>query len=201
MDNYHASTMAQPAASGSPGLWIWQAATVLLSLPAAVGCLLTVALAACAALTVMAVVATQEQVGQAEPVIDEFMTAMAARDVDSAYALLSTRSRRSASPQDLESLLAGSNFGRFEGYQRIGELVGIVAYISNTDELAPQGWVAQISGSVYYADGTIGNFDATLEREGDTWWLYGIYVFVPQEKLTEGAFTLGDGGVSQSGAQ
>jgi hypothetical protein len=46
----------------------------------------------------------------------------------------------------------------------------------NSNRSQPQGVVANVSGTVDYADGEQGKFRATLEKEGGAWRLHSINV-------------------------
>ncbi|NIV36418.1 MAG: hypothetical protein GWN58_45370, partial [Anaerolineae bacterium] len=83
-------------------------------------------------------------------VIDEFMQAMEMKDADAAYALFSTRAQRQMPQSGLEEGLGGNNYVLFEGYESV-ELTHFAinaAFSTNPD--APQGTVAQVSGTVAY---------------------------------------------------
>jgi hypothetical protein len=188
MDDDPATNSTQPVYSGAQRPRLWQSAAILLSLPAIAGCLLLGVLVFCTTLGLLALIGQQAQLAESGPIVAAFMTAMEAHDVESAYDLLSTRARLSISRADLETMLDGDFNVLFDGYERVDIVEGTIAFKTDTDDAAPQGWVAQVGGSVYYTDGSIGTFEATLELDGDTWRLHGIQVTVPPDKLSQNPF-------------
>jgi len=170
-----------PSAPGQPRTS--RAVPILLGTAALAGCFLLAALIACVVIGAAATSSLETQQKEIEPVIDEFMTAMAARDTDRAYALFSARGQQQVSAADVSRLAQGNNYMLFDGYQSVELLDATVGVNSDSDVTAPQGLVAQVSGSIHYAAGFTGSFEAILEHEGESWRLYGIDVSVPPEKF------------------
>jgi hypothetical protein len=97
-----------------------------------------------------------------ERVIDKFMSAMAAKDADKAYTLLSTHSKKKASLADVEKLLNGNNYLLFDGYQSvtIPNFTLNAAFSSDAD--MPQGTFAQADGTIAFRGGFKGTVNAVL---------------------------------------
>jgi hypothetical protein len=118
-----------------------------------------------------------------EQIVDEFMHAMAGKDIEAAYALFSTRARRIVSCSSLEELLQGNNFSVFDGYTS-AQVINVnlsTAFQTNPD--LPQGKVAKVNGTITYEGGFIGRFDAVLEQENKEWKLFSINITIPPEKI------------------
>jgi hypothetical protein len=117
-----------------------------------------------------------------ERVVDEFMHAMAKGDTDAAYALFSTRAKRTVSRSKLDKLLQGTNFALFDGYTsaQIAKINLSRAFQTNPD--LPQGTVAEVNGTITYEGGYIGRFEAVLEQEHKEWRLFVINVTIPPDK-------------------
>lgn len=116
-------------------------------------------------------------------VIDEFMREMEEEDAAAAYALFSTRAQAQMPQSGLEEQLEGSNSVLWEGYEsaELTQFAINMAFSTNPD--APQGTVAQVSGTVTYQEGVRGSFTAVLEEEGEEWRLHSINVTVPPSKI------------------
>ncbi|MEJ2211208.1 MAG: hypothetical protein P8129_19505 [Anaerolineae bacterium] len=118
-----------------------------------------------------------------ERVVDEFMQAMAGRDIDSAYAFISTRSKRTTPRSELEELLQGNNYMLFDGYESLHiASINLGARLQTNPDL-PQGTVATVSGQITYEGGYDGRFEAILEQEEDEWRIHSIRITVPPDKL------------------
>ena len=124
------------------------------------------------------------QKGDIEKTIGEFMSAMDAKDADRAYALFSERGKKGTTLADIEAMLQGNNYSLFEGYEsvHVNNINVNIRMDSNQDE--PQGIVAKVSGTISYAGGVTGDFDATLERHGGKWQLNSINITVPPDKVS-----------------
>jgi hypothetical protein len=120
-----------------------------------------------------------------EAVLDDFMQEMLAEDVDAAYALYSPRAQRQFPKTNLENLLEGNNYVLIEGYQSltIGNLN--IKAVVNTDPDVPQGTVAEVTGVISYENNFSGRFEAILEKVDGDWFLDGINITVPPDKLQE----------------
>jgi F0F1-type ATP synthase membrane subunit c/vacuolar-type H+-ATPase subunit K len=118
-----------------------------------------------------------------EKVIDEYLNAMAAQDATKAYSLVSTRAKRNVALGDVQKGLEGNNYTLFEGYESIAMANFNLNLTSDPDPTMPQGQVAEVDGTVSYADGFTGDFNAVLEKEGEEWRLYSINVNAPADKF------------------
>ncbi len=106
-------------------------------------------------------------------VLDTYMRYMAAQDTASAYALFSPEARTQFSQDSLQALLASENAVVFYGYQSL-EINSINVSASTNGE--PAGTVAEVSGIVYYQDGSQGQFESMLQKVDGQWMLYNVYV-------------------------
>jgi hypothetical protein len=120
---------------------------------------------------------------EVESVIDQHMRAMADRDVNAAYELFSTRSKKNFPISKLESFLEGNNFVLYKGYQRVSITTISLLATANTNQDLPQGTVAKAAGTVSYAGGFTGQFSAILEQENGEWRIYNFNVTVPPDKF------------------
>ena len=118
-----------------------------------------------------------------EAVIDEFMRAMMARDVEAAYGLFSTRAQRQTPISSVEEMAEGGNYPLFEGYQSTSVDNIEITVGFNTDQDLPQGTVAEITGSLVYEGGFTGTVTAVLEQENNKWRLHNINITVPPDKF------------------
>lgn len=154
-----------------------------------VGALVAAGLLLCVVLCIAAfgtgiIKATVER-NDVEQVVDEFMSAMAERDIDKAYALLSTRAKGTVPRSKLEELQDGNNFALFEGYRSV-QIANIdVSTTFRTDPDLPRGIVANVKGQVIYKSGYSGHFDAILEQENNTWRIFSINITIPPDKIGE----------------
>jgi len=118
-----------------------------------------------------------------QAVLDAYMKAMAARDVDSAYDLFSPRGQKAATLAKLREMLQGNNYVLFENYESLTIVNFNISAAANTDPNAPQGTVAKVEGKITYSDGFQGSFNGTLEKVDGTWKIYGIFITVPPNKI------------------
>lgn len=118
-----------------------------------------------------------------EKVLDTFMKDMEGKDVVSAYALLSPRSRSKTPRSDLEKMLVGRNFILFDEYESITvENINISSNISSIPN-SLQGTFAKISATVVYTDGFSGQMEAVMEKVDGSWKIYGFDIHLPPEKI------------------
>lgn len=110
---------------------------------------------------------------------DTFMTAMAVGDTGEAYSLFSADAQRDVTTEQLQSMIDGPFLVLFEGYEELG----MDGYYVNFDTAI--GLNIELSGPVYYQDGTVGSFEATFQRFSGDWWLYYIEVNVPQQRIDD----------------
>lgn len=137
----------------------------------------------CVGLVVNTFNKVSEEQGPIESVLDTFMTNMAAKDTESAYALFSPRAQQQTTLDNIEEAITGNNYFLFDGYQ---SLTGQNLYIStaaNTNPDLPQGIVAEVEGIISYDDGFTGQFSAVLEKVDGTWRIYKMNVTVPPNKF------------------
>lgn len=118
--------------------------------------------------------------------LDGFMSALARKEVSTAYAMLSTRAHGFVSESDVANLIGGSNFLLFDGYRSVAVGNITIGFQSGGDATDAQGIVVQTEGAVYYNGGFVGTFTATLEREGDLWKIHSFQVNAPPGKLLGG---------------
>ena len=78
-----------------------------------------------------------------QAVLDAYMKAMAAKDVDSAYNLFSPRVQKVATPAKLREMLQGNNYVVFENYESLTIVNFNISTADNTNPDAPQGTVAR----------------------------------------------------------
>lgn len=117
------------------------------------------------------------------PVLTQFMQAMLQRDAESAYQLFSSRAQRQTPIATINDMLEGPNFVLFKGYQSVAiEATNLTSSV-NTNPDMPQGSVAEVSGTITYADGLTDSLRATLEKEDGMWHLFFITVTVPSLKF------------------
>ena len=118
-----------------------------------------------------------------ESVLDAYMTAMANKDADNAYALFSPRAQRQVSISQIQDLLEGNNFLVYKGYQNLSVGSINISATANTNPDLPQGIVAKVNGVIIYADDVQGHFNGVLEKVGDKWMIDSINVTVPPGKI------------------
>lgn len=166
-------------ASGKPNNRMW---IIALSAVGALGvlCLCLVAAVAIGAGGIF--MATTEK-APAESVLDAYMQAMAGREVETAYALLSPRAQRLIPISKLQELVEGNNYLLFEGYRSLSIENLSVRWITNINPDLPQGNVLSITGRTLYEDDIEGTFSATLEKLNGTWKIDGMNVIVPPAKM------------------
>lgn len=70
-----------------------------------------------------------------------------------------------------------------DNYDRLKVLSLNVGPAFNSNPELPRGIVARAAGSTWYTDGSVGSFQAVLERVDGEWRLAGIHVTVPPEKF------------------
>lgn len=138
----------------------------------------------CVALAVRGVAGFGSDRTAMQQLIDQFMRDMAKKDAESAIALFSSHARSQMEISTLEKLLQGNNFVLFDGYQ--SDTVDSINYTAafNTNPKLPQGKVANIRGTVHYAGGIQGVYQAVLEQDGGEWRLFGINITVPPDKFS-----------------
>lgn len=119
-------------------------------------------------------------------VLDSFMKDMVDKNVESAYELFSPRSKAKLSKSDLGKMLIGNNYVLFDGYERVTvENMNISANVS-TNPNAPQGIVANITGTIFYTGEFTGQLQAVMEKVEGSWKIYGINIIVPPDKFSNG---------------
>jgi hypothetical protein len=116
-------------------------------------------------------------------VLDEYMLAMTNGNAEHAHSLFTDRVKRQMPLSKIEGMLDGANYMLFDGYLSLRAQTLRIGRMYDTDPNRPQGTVAHVDGTVSYADGYVGNFQAILEKEGTVWKLYYIRVNAPAEKF------------------
>jgi hypothetical protein len=152
--------------------------------------LLGLCLCACVAAAVLAAgiaaggmsVAVITEGPEVEAVLDRFMTAMAARDPDAAYAVVATDFGGGMTRADLDEMLAGNNSVLFDGYRELA-VTGLTLNIFTPDSDYPDGRQALASGEISFDGGFTGEFEAELTQVGGAWRLAVIETSVPPAKF------------------
>lgn len=112
-------------------------------------------------------------------VLDEFMKDMVAEDIMSAFELFSPNGQRGIYPNDLTDMIEVGDKVLFVGYDRISaDKITLDKALNNTSEQA-DGLVARVTGKVYYQDGKVASFTASLETVEGEWRLYSITLNEP----------------------
>lgn len=123
---------------------------------------------------------------QKEPVaavLDAYMKAMEAKDVESAYALFSPRAQLQVPITQLQEGIKGNNFVIYEGYQSLFIDNLNLKIGTNTNPTAPQGLIVTVTGVIRYNGGIQGTYNGTLEKVKGKWMIYNLYITVPPNKL------------------
>ena len=154
-------------------------------LPWLVGGGLLVAMCLCVGLCLTLFIGVNAQERPALQVVDAFMQAMSKRDANQALALYSSRAQKQALLPQMQDMLRGLNFALFDQYAQVhvGEFKISPSFSAASNQ--PQGLLGQLSGTISYADGYTGQFQAVLELENLTWKLYNINVTAPKEKFED----------------
>ncbi len=118
-----------------------------------------------------------------EATLDTLLKNMAAKDVESTFALFSPRAQRQMVITDLEELTEGNNYKVFEGYESISIQNLKLNVAANTNPDMPQGTVANVTAIVSYTDGFTGNLTAVLEKVDDEWKIFNFNIVVPPDKF------------------
>lgn len=150
---------------------------------AIIGMVLCLALAICAVLAGRLVLDSIRDRIKIEARIDAFMEAMADRDAARANTALSSHARQEMSQADLETMTHGASYAQFEGYRRIKVSDTRFHDTSSRDPGEPHGRHVIVTGTIDYDGGFRGNFSASLEKEGEHWFLYRIEITVPPGKV------------------
>jgi hypothetical protein len=124
-----------------------------------------------------------KETGPIEGVLDSYMKDLAAKDVNSAYALFSPRFQRQQPESKLQEMIEGNNYILFEGYQNLSVQNINWSMGTDFDQNIPQGFLAKVSGIINYEGGVQGSFNGVLEKDDNMWKLDGIWVSVPPSKL------------------
>lgn len=118
-----------------------------------------------------------------ERVLEDFMSAMAQRETQTAYALFSTRVKNQFPRSDLDGMVEGASYCLFDGFEEISinSLVFNATFNNRPDE--PQGVTARVQGIVSYEGDYTGTLTAILQQEGDEYRVVNINVVVPPAKF------------------
>ena len=118
-----------------------------------------------------------------EQVITAFLTDLEAKRFEACLAYFSARSIRvaSLSKEGMEQLAENPAF-RGAQVAHVTNINVTYAFNSNSDE--PQGTIANVTGTVTYADGATGSLQATLEQEKKIWRLHKLNLNRPTDPPT-----------------
>jgi hypothetical protein len=158
--------VSEPASRRSHNLW-W---IILL-------CIAGLALLAASSFGIYKLVSThaltlmpQDDQTQIQNTLDKFMQALAKKDVDSAYAMLSASGQKQAPKAKMRQMVQGTNFTVFEDYQSTEIEQLSVSQSFNGGQSQNQHTVqAYVAGYFHYSDGVKRRFTASLVKEEDTW--------------------------------
>ncbi len=118
-----------------------------------------------------------------EQAVHQFMLAMARKNVNAAYALFSERAQETVSLSKLQEMVEGNNYVLFDRYDSLEvSWLNVGPAVSSNPEM-PRGIVAKAAGETRYTDGSMGSFQAVLERVNGEWKLTGVNVTVPPAKF------------------
>lgn len=173
-----------PTPSPSAAQRSWRPALLVAGGVAGTLCL---CVAVVALLIVRGVFAISQEQAAITPVLQEFMTAMEARNVDAAYALFSRRAQRQTPRASLEEMIIGENYVLFDGYDDVTLDVTNLTNSFNTNDDLPQGTVATVNGSITYTGDVKGSVRAVLEKEDGVWRFLSINITVPPSKFGGGS--------------
>ncbi len=113
---------------------------------------------------------------EAGETIDRFMNLMKDHHEEEAYNLFSIVARQETSLEDLKKMNNGSGYNLVQGYRRIE----VKSFQLNLPSISvsgpPRGRTATVTGQILYNQHESGQFEATLEEEGDDWKLLGINI-------------------------
>ncbi|RPI31162.1 MAG: nuclear transport factor 2 family protein [Chloroflexota bacterium] len=117
-----------------------------------------------------------------ESVLNDYMRYMAAKDVDSAFALFSPHMQEQTPVEYMQYLVAEGNDAMFSGFQSLTVDSLRLGSETSTDPTQPQGVTAYVSGTISYSGGFTGQYVAILEKVDGAWKIYSVTVTVPQNK-------------------
>jgi len=118
-----------------------------------------------------------------EGAIHQFMLAMARKNTNAAYAVFSERAQEKVPLSKLQEMVQGNNYALFNRYDSVeAQWLNIGPAVSSNPEM-PQGIVARATGETRYTDGSVGRFEAVLERVKGEWKLDFINVTVSPDKF------------------
>ena len=111
-----------------------------------------------------------------QKVIDQFMQAGAAQNVNAAYNLFAREAQVPSERAKLEQLFGIKNRGLFAGYQKV-EIDSFNIHSGlDPGRDGPAGTTAAVSGIVYYQNGRTRRFEAIVELQDGDWKIYDIDV-------------------------
>ena len=103
---------------------------------------------------------------ECDAVVNSFMTSVAAKDVDSAYACICSGA---ATLEGMESFIQ-NRYDLFQGFQEV-KMRGIDVHYSETE-----GDTAEYQGEAQYSRDFTTWVEAELIKEGDEWKIWGIMI-------------------------
>jgi hypothetical protein len=142
-------------------------------------------MALCVSFVVLSLVRSNTEREPILKILDSYMTNMKSKNAKEAYTLFTPRLKKKLPLKELESFTKGNNYIIFEGYQKLSIKKIVMTKAFNTNPDMPRGDVATIQAEVYYAGGIVGQMQATMEKNGDSWTIYYVNVVVPPDKMGE----------------
>ncbi|HSJ53426.1 MAG TPA: hypothetical protein VLC52_06725 [Anaerolineae bacterium] len=115
--------------------------------------------------------------------LHQFMLAMARKNTNAAYALFCEQAQETVPLSKLQEMVEGNNHVLFDRYDSLEVRSLNIGPALSSNPKMPQGIVARAAGETRYTDGSVGNFQAVLQRVNGEWKLAGINVTVPPEKF------------------
>jgi hypothetical protein len=122
-----------------------------------------------------------------QKVIDQFMQAGVARDVNAAYALFSKNGQGASERSKIEQIFGARNRTLFAGYQTV-EINSFRFHTDldfNLEGSIPEGTVANVAGILHYQDGRTRRIDAILEQQGGEWKIYDFDINLDPDQYND----------------
>lgn len=112
----------------------------------------------------------QDDQTQIQKTLDQFMQALSKKEIDSAYAMLSSSGQKDAPKSRMRQMVQGTNFTVFEKYQSTEVEQSSISQSYRAGQGQNARTVqAYIAGYFHYSDGVKRRFTASLVKEGNTW--------------------------------
>ena len=149
-----------------------------------VGALACLCLTVAAYATISGVMSFSNDTSAVLSVLDEYMQAMAKKDIEAAIALFLDEGDKHQLKAQHEKMVEGPNFALFDQYQSL-ELGNANIGLQTGGDGEPEGTVAHVDGLVHYWEGSTGSFEAVLVKQDDQWRLYNFNIQIEPQKLIE----------------